>query len=117
MALSERLGARRYDPIITVQDNQIQFEAFSNDMTNYACLVLDEEAFTNVHQWEVGQTNVDFTPEFINNIRKAGSGNIRSIAVDPDGFYVDTHEHIRSSFLPHSRSLPSCAKPAPVCRT
>ena len=92
VAQSESLGQRRYDPIITVEDSQVQFEAFSNDMTNYACLVLDEEAFTNVHQWELGQTNVDFTPEFINNIRKAGSGNIRSIAVDPDGFYVDTHE-------------------------
>jgi len=92
MTLSESLPQRRYDPIITVEDNQIQFEAFSNDMANYACVILDEEAFTNVHQWELGQTNVDFTPEFINDIRKAGSYNIRSIAVDPDGFYIDTHE-------------------------
>ena len=58
MAFSEKLAPRRYDPIITVEDDQIQFEAFSNDMTNYACLVLDEEAFTNVHQWELGQSRV-----------------------------------------------------------
>lgn len=103
MAFSEKLAPRRYDPIITVEDDQIQFEAFSNDMTNYACLVLDEEAFTNVHQWELGQTNVDFTPDFINNIRKAGSSNIRSIAVDPDGFYVDTHQE---SFYEKKVELP-----------
>ncbi len=78
-----------YDPIITVRDNDIQFETFSHDMTNYSCMVFNESAFTNVNYWETGVTNVDFTPEFINSLRKAGGSKVKSINVDPEGFGVD----------------------------
>ncbi|KKN11164.1 hypothetical protein LCGC14_1029310 [marine sediment metagenome] len=80
---------RSYDPIITVRDNDIQFETFSHDMTNYACMVFNDSAFTNVNYWEKGVTNVDFTPEFINTLRKAGGSKVKSISVDPEGFSVD----------------------------
>ncbi len=113
--LSESLTPRlrstrwyRYDPIITVQDNEVQFEAFSNDMTHYCCITLNETSFKNIHDWELGQTNVDFTPEFITNLRKAGPAKIKSLAVDPEGFYVDTEKesyHEKKVELPENWTI------------
>ncbi|MFX1239421.1 MAG: hypothetical protein ACFE8P_17100, partial [Promethearchaeota archaeon] len=81
-----------YDPIITIGDETIYFETFSNDMTSYAFLCLNAEAFKNIQEWEPGMTNVDFTPDFINGLRKAGAKSVKSLYVDPNGFGVDTNE-------------------------
>ncbi len=77
-----------YDPIITIQEKDVQFEIFSMDMTHYARVVLNEGAFKNIKYWEPGVTNVDFTPDFIEALRNAGP-KVKSINIDPDGFEVD----------------------------
>ncbi len=87
-ALSETRRLWNYDPIITVDDEGLQFETFSNDVTHYACLMLEKTAFKNVKEWQAGQTNVDFTPTFIEKLRAAGPKVVRSLEVDPKGFSV-----------------------------
>ncbi|MFX0100908.1 MAG: SWIM zinc finger family protein [Candidatus Hodarchaeota archaeon] len=88
-ALSETI---LYDPIITVEDECVRFETFSYDVANYACLTLDSSAFSGINQWERGQTNVDFTPDFINALRNSPLGSVKSIKVNPDSFNVITDD-------------------------
>ncbi len=93
-----------HDPIITVRPRSIQFETFSYDMTNYASMVFNRSAFTNINYWETGVTNVDFTPKFINNLRRAGRSKVKSISVDPEGFGVDISD--RESLYEKKVELP-----------
>lgn len=78
-----------FDPIITVHDENITFETFSNDVTNYACLTLEKSAFQNISNWIEGQTNVDFSPTFIKQLRGSSANAVKAIKVDPEGFSVD----------------------------
>ncbi len=85
-------GYYRYDPIITVEDDSMSFETFSQDMTTYTSLVLEEDAFKNVEHWEQGQTNVDFTPEFIKSLKKAGPKKLQKLQLDKEGFQIDLED-------------------------
>ncbi|MHA1745657.1 MAG: SWIM zinc finger family protein [Promethearchaeota archaeon] len=80
---------RRYDPIITVRDESVSFETFSFDMTHYSCLVMEPKAFETINNWEEGETNVDFTPEFIKNIRSAGRNQVQGLQLDAESFQVN----------------------------
>jgi hypothetical protein len=80
------------DPIITVEESAVRFEAFSLDMTNYAALSLNENAFTNVKSWTSGQTNIDLSPAFIAALRANGPARVNTISIDPDAFKVKAEE-------------------------
>ncbi len=76
------------DPIITVDEGRVKFEAFSLDMTRYASIAFNEHAFNNVKVWNRGQTNIDISPAFITALRSTELGRVNSIRVDPDAFTV-----------------------------
>ncbi len=78
-----------YDPLITVADGQVSFETFSLDMAHYARVDLGESAFRHVEHWTKGVTNVDFSKEFIAQIR-ANQASLRNIIVDPEGLEVQS---------------------------
>ncbi len=78
-----------YDPIITVQNDFVEFETFSLDMGTYAKIYFREDAFKNVEHWEVGVTNVDFSKEFISRIRNA-KGSLRNMLIDPEGLEIQS---------------------------
>ena len=79
-----------YDPIITVADEQVRFEAFSNDITHYVRMNLAKTAFKNIHAWAEGQTNIDFTPDFIKNLRDSDPKSLKAIVIDQGGIQVQT---------------------------
>lgn len=85
-----RITSFDFDPFICVENDTVSFEVFSNDCTNYAKLIFNEEAFRNISEWKTGITNVDFTPNFIKQLRSSKGSDITTIKVDPEGFSVDT---------------------------
>lgn len=90
-ALTEHL-ILYFDPFITIQAETVNFEVFSYDCTHYAKLELEADAFKNIKEWKEGVTNVDFTPEFIKQIRSAKGSERNVIKVDPKGFEVEFDE-------------------------
>lgn len=49
------------DPVITVHPDRLFFEAFSQDQSAYACLVVDPQVFDAEGEVVTGTTNIDFT--------------------------------------------------------
>lgn len=76
----------RYDPIVTVENDFVDFETFSLDMCFYAKARFFEGAFKNVEHWDQGVTNVDFSKSFISQIR--GARELRNVFIDPEGIEV-----------------------------
>ncbi len=49
------------DPIVTVHDDRVFFEAFSMDQSAFGCVIFDRELFHTQGEVRTGTTNVDFT--------------------------------------------------------
>src|SRR5688572_18796989 len=49
------------DPVITVHPDRVFFEAFSQDQSVYACLIVHPELFETEGDVRTGTTNIDFT--------------------------------------------------------
>src|SRR3954471_17105753 len=54
-------GSWILDPVITVHPDRIFFEAFSQDQSVYAMLILNPDLFATQGELQTGTTNVDFT--------------------------------------------------------
>lgn len=78
------------DPVITVHQDQVSFEAFSLDESTYGCLSIDMEEFELLQKPSLGTTNIDFSAKLAKEIERFRTYNEVQLSVNPDGFSVDT---------------------------
>ncbi len=81
------------DPIITVAEDVVFFEAFSKDESSYGCLnVRREDFFGGSSGVQTGTTNVDYSNALYEAFQSLRSYRQTRFAVDPEGFGVETSE-------------------------
>ncbi|MHA1869743.1 MAG: hypothetical protein ACTSXF_02240, partial [Promethearchaeota archaeon] len=94
------------DPIISVYPDAVSFEAFSTDESIYGNLTIDMTEFNLLQEPSYGTTNIDFSAELAQEIKRFRTYNNVELAVNPEGFSVDVGvvpEHIEKKIdLPNS---------------
>ena len=78
------------DPVITVHQDQVSFEAFSRDESVYACLSINMQAFDLLQRPALGTTNIDFSGTLAKEIQRFRPGNPVELSVAPEGFAVES---------------------------
>ena len=76
------------DPVVTVADDALLFEAFSADETSYACLSVSRDAFREVRAATPGTTNVDYSRALFEHLQGLRSYRETRFLVDPEGIAV-----------------------------
>lgn len=85
------------DPVITVHNDQVSFEAFSLDESTYGCLSIPMESFELLQKPSLGTTNIDFSEKLAQQMKRFRTYSDVTLSVNPKGFTVDTGivpEHI-----------------------
>jgi hypothetical protein len=75
------------DPVVTVADDVVFFEAFSKDESAYGCLSVDRGALRGGEAGR-GTTNVDYSMALYEHFQTLRSYNKTRLLVDPTGFEV-----------------------------
>lgn len=83
-------GLDALDPIITVHPDRIFFEAFSQDQSVYAALIVDPAVFDVSDETVCGTTNIDFTAWLWGALGEMRTGRQTRFRVGPEGFEVAT---------------------------
>ncbi len=83
-------GADVLDPIITVHPDRIFFEAFSQDQSVYAALIVDPAVFDVRGEPVTGTTNIDFTAWLWGALGEMRTGRKTSFRIGPEGVSVST---------------------------
>lgn len=83
-------GLDALDPIITVHPDRIFFEAFSQDQSVYAALIVDPAVFDVNGETVCGTTNIDFTAWLWGALGEMRTGRRTRFRVGPEGFEVAT---------------------------
>jgi hypothetical protein len=78
------------DPIITVHPDRIFFEAFSQDQSVYAALIVDPALFEPEGEVITGTTNIDFTAWLWAALGEMRTGRRTTFRIGPEGFEVTT---------------------------
>ena len=78
------------DPVITVHPDRLFFEAFSQDQSVYACLVVDPSIFDTEGEVVTGTTNIDFTAWLWGAIGEMRTSRKTSFKVGAEGLEVST---------------------------
>ena len=78
------------DPVITVHSDRIFFEAFSQDQSAYAALIVDPAVFEPVGEVVTGTTNIDFTAWLWGALGEMRSSRSTTFRIGPEGFEVKT---------------------------
>lgn len=78
------------DPVITVAPDQVFFEAFSLDESSYGRLAVHSELFDDVKEFQYGTTNIDFSDNLLDEIKRIRTYRPTEFQVDPAGFEVAT---------------------------
>jgi len=78
------------DPVITVHPDRIFFEAFSQDQSVYASLIVDPALFEAEGEVRTGTTNVDFTAWLWAALSELRSSRETWLRVEAAGFEVKT---------------------------
>ena len=76
------------DPVITVHPDRIFFEAFSQDQSAYACLIVDPGLFELEQPLATGTTNIDFTAWLWSAIGEMRSSRRTTFRIGPGGFEI-----------------------------
>ncbi len=80
-----------YDPVITVADDVVFFECFSQDESSYGCLSIDRDTgFANAQSAKVGTTNVDYSWDLYHNFQSLRTYRETRFNISPEGFAVQT---------------------------
>jgi hypothetical protein len=79
------------DPVITVHPDRIFFEAFSQDQSVYAMVVLNPEMFVPAGEVVTGTTNVDFTAWLWGALNELRSSRETWLRIGAEGFEIKTH--------------------------
>jgi hypothetical protein len=79
------------DPIVTVDDDRVCFEGFSQDRAAYGAVIVDRACFTPRGEVIEGTTNVDFTAWLYAAISEMRSTRTTRLTVGARGLGVSTH--------------------------
>ncbi len=77
------------DPVITVHNDQVSFEAFSIDESIYGCLSVAMDEFDLLQQPALGTTNIDFSLKLEKEMQRFRSYTDVTLSINPEGFTVD----------------------------
>jgi predicted ArsR family transcriptional regulator len=80
------------DPVITVHRDRIFFEAFSQDQSTYAALIVDPAVFEPMGEVVCGTTNIDFTAWLWGALGELRTSRSTTFRIGPEGFEVRTSE-------------------------
>lgn len=83
-------GSRILDPVITIHPDRIFFEAFSQDQSVYAMVIVNPEMFAIEGEVFTGTTNVDFTAWLWAALNELRSSRETWLRVGSEGFEVKT---------------------------
>jgi hypothetical protein len=83
-------GLDLLDPIITVHPDRIFFEAFSQDQSVYASLIVDPAVFETEGEVITGTTNIDFTAWLWGALGEMRTGRRTRFRIGAEGFEVQT---------------------------
>jgi SWIM zinc finger len=78
------------DPVITVHRDRIFFEAFSQDQSAYASLIVDPSLFETMGDVVSGTTNIDFTAWLWGALGEMRTSRSTIFRIGPEGFEVRT---------------------------
>lgn len=78
------------DPIITVHDDRVFFEAFSGDQSSYGLVIADRSLFETLGEVTPGTTNVDFTAWLWAALGEMRTSRDTFLRIEPSGFEVET---------------------------
>ncbi len=77
------------DPVITVHNDQVSFEAFSLDESIYGCLSVSMDEFDLLQTPKLGTTNIDFSAKLEKEMQRFRSYTDVTLSVNPEGFTID----------------------------
>jgi len=77
------------DPVITVHNDQVSFEAFSIDESTYGCLSVSMDEFDLLQTPKLGTTNIDFSAKLEKEMQRFRSYTDVTLSINPDGFIID----------------------------
>lgn len=77
------------DPVITVHNDQVSFEAFSIDESIYGCLSVAMDEFDLLQKPALGTTNIDFSLKLEKEMQRFRSYTDVTLSINPEGFTVD----------------------------
>jgi hypothetical protein len=83
-------GSYLLDPVVTVHSDRIFFEAFSQDQSVYAALVVDPAVFDIEDPVVTGTTNIDFTAWLWAALAEMRTGRRTTFRIGPEGVEVTT---------------------------
>ena len=83
-------GSDLLDPVITVHPDRLFFEAFSQDQSAYACLVVDPDVFATEGEVVTGTTNIDFTAWLWGALGEMRTSRKTTFKVGAEGVEVST---------------------------
>lgn len=78
------------DPVITVHPDRVFFEAFSQDQSVYACLIVHPELFETEGEVQTGTTNIDFTAWLWGALGEMRTSRRTTFRIGGDGLEVST---------------------------
>ncbi|REK10960.1 MAG: hypothetical protein DWQ37_15025 [Planctomycetota bacterium] len=78
------------DPVITVHPDRIFFEAFSQDQSSYAGLILDPKIFAAEGEVGTGTTNIDFSAWLWGALGEMRTSRPTTLRIGPEGLEVRT---------------------------
>ncbi len=84
------VGSDMLDPIITVHPDRIIFEAFSQDQSVYAALIVDPAIFETDGEPVTGTSNIDFTAWLWGALGEMRTSRKTTFRIGPEGFEVRT---------------------------
>lgn len=78
------------DPVITVHPDRIFFEAFSQDQSAYAALIVERKLFETIGEVATGTTNIDFTAWLWGALGEMRTSRSTTFRIGPEGFELKT---------------------------
>jgi hypothetical protein len=89
-ASQEDYRAAMLDPVITVHPDRIFFEAFSQDQSVYAALIVDPAVFEAHGEVATGTTNIDFTAWLWGALGEMRTSRSTTFKIGPEGLNIRT---------------------------
>ncbi|MEN0063631.1 MAG: SWIM zinc finger family protein [Myxococcota bacterium] len=90
LARNDPLAWYVLDPVVTVHPDAVLFEVFSKDEGTYAQLRLDRDAFGEPEAWQCGTTNIDFSDDLQEGLKRLRSYRNTSLSIGSDAVRLTT---------------------------
>ncbi|MDA7980825.1 MAG: metal-binding protein, partial [Pirellulales bacterium] len=79
------------DPVVTVADDVVFFEVFSQDESSYGCLTCQrDECFASTDDVSPGTTNIDYSWDLYDHFQTLRSYRQTRLTIDPTGVTAET---------------------------